>query len=675
MHDRNILGLITCLIYFVCSFVLQAQSFSPVVPSDFFEKALSNDVDYDALVLERKQATFFSPDGMEFTNNTRVRERILITTEAGLKYATKQIRTYIKGETNEKVTDITGATYNLVDGEVIKTDLDPSGVFNEVKNEYFGVTKFTMPAVRVGSIIEFSYKKVSPYPSIEDIDIQYDIPINELKITVRLSRSIVYSVIFNPEGTYDLRFDRAIKEEYLKNLNDFDISVVDDKTSDLLDANEILTAKDKTVSIVSTAIPALLDEPLTINRDRYRAKLIFEIAAIYNSYGDYKYYSETWDDVASSISREDRFGGQLGASNFFKRDLEEAIASPKDDMDKAYQILKFLQSKVTWNGYYGKFVNDGLKQAYRQGSGNVAEINLLLTNMLEESGFTAYPVLVSSIDRPTPLFPTQKGFNYVICQVQIGGKKYLVDATEPFTYFNVLPVRATHWKGRVIKSKKSSQWVDLNANYVSEKEIAITASLDQDQVINYDAREELTHFEAYDVRNKYSPGRSKNMVNYIVDNVAGLKVMEITTTAMENIDEPLAMEYTGVYNNGVNQIGEKLYVNPLIFHKSVENSFNSEKRTYPLDLIHPKDVTATATLKLPDDYEVQSLPENLELTYDDDSGSYTFLIEQVGDALISKSIFKMRAVKVYPDEYKAFRNFMLSILSKESEKIVLKKIE
>ena len=58
----------------------------------------------------------------------------------------------------------------------------------------------------------------------------------------------------------------------------------------------------------------------------------------------------------------------------------------------------------------------GTRKAYLEGEGNVADINLLLIAMLRSQGVDANPVLVSTRNNGIPLFPTRKGFNYVICK-------------------------------------------------------------------------------------------------------------------------------------------------------------------------------------------------------------------------------------------------------------------
>jgi hypothetical protein len=59
-------------------------------------------------------------------------------------------------------------------------------------------------------------------------------------------------------------------------------------------------------------------------------------------------------------------------------------------------ILNYVKATVKWNDYYGFSCDDGVKTAYKNKLGNVAEINLMLTAMLRTAGLKANPVLVSN---------------------------------------------------------------------------------------------------------------------------------------------------------------------------------------------------------------------------------------------------------------------------------------
>jgi hypothetical protein len=80
------------------------------------------------------------------------------------------------------------------------------------------------------------------------------------------------------------------------------------------------------------------------------------------------------------------------------------------------------------------YANRGLKKPFSERSGSSAEINLLLTLMLQNAGIKADPVMFSTRENGSPLsvFPTISKFNSVLTKVDIQGKIYLLDATSDY---------------------------------------------------------------------------------------------------------------------------------------------------------------------------------------------------------------------------------------------------
>jgi hypothetical protein len=84
------------------------------------------------------------------------------------------------------------------------------------------------------------------------------------------------------------------------------------------------------------------------------------------------------------------------------------------------------------------------KKKYKDKTGNVAEINLMLTAMLRYASLNANPVLVSTRSNGISFFPNRSAFNYVIAIEVADG--LILDATEQFSSPNILPLRVLNWK-------------------------------------------------------------------------------------------------------------------------------------------------------------------------------------------------------------------------------------
>ena len=644
------------LALYLFPFLCLAQvKYGKVDKSEFDSVALSGEEDVDAVVLYKKDHTYFTLAGGRLIQSNSIHERILIKTEDGLDYATQKVILYNEDRgSRENLKQIHAAAYNLSNNKVEETKLSRRDIFEEELNEFWRAESFTIPGAKVGSIIEFEYKKTSYLFSINDKILQYDIPINELDFKVVTHEYLNYNCMSNPQSPY---------------LN----SKLVQRADGQINFNKNLGAYNKTIEGQLSAIPSLIKEPYSGNHELYRAKLLFELSGVSVPGELYKSFSNTWEEVSKSIYEHSNFGKQLGRSRSFRDDLAESVSSSTLDLANAFDVVNFLKSKVKWNGSYGKYTDKGVKNAYKEGTGNVADVNLLLVNMLKEKGFTAYPVLISSENNGIPLHPTLDGFDYVIVDLIIDNNHFLIDATEHFSSFNILPERSAHWLGRLLYNSENSEWVDVEPKAPSKDILFIDADWNNELELSYEAKRRLTRKMALITRSSFSDLTKDDITKKIEGDHAGLIVTSHQLDNLKNYNEPLDLSYSGIYENGVQKIGEKLYINPLLYNGTDENLFKSETRQLPIDFRMPMESKTIANITIPEGYEVQTLPQSIKSVYQDGVGSYSFLISQTGNRITTISEFKLDNPIIMPEDYQAFREFFIAMVNKDAEKIILNK--
>jgi hypothetical protein len=261
----------------------------------------------------------------------------------------------------------------------------------------------------------------------------------------------------------------------------------------------------------------------------------------------------------------------------------------------------------------------------------------------------------------------------VITQLVIGDESYLMDGTAPYSYFNIIPQRAAHWKGRVIKSKEISKWVDLESQVLSKDIVMIAATLDSDFNSAFETKRRLTNYSAFSQRSRYDEATDKEIKEYLESNTPGLTVNDFKMVNKDEVDKPLNITYSGVYKNGINKIGDKLYVTPLLYDTNDENPFKLETRKYPLDLSYPMETKTIVNISIPIRYEVESIPESVKFDYNDGVGSYSYLIRHQVNIISTVATFTLTTSLIRPEDYVPFRNFFISVVDKDAERIVLKK--
>lgn len=162
-------------------FFAQKIELGKVTIEELKEKQHPKDSSAVAAYVFNKGKTYFQytqDDG--FSLITDVEVKIKIYKKEGYDWANKAIRYYIGNSgSKENVIFNKAATYNLVNGAIEKTKLKNEGEFTENVNKYWNVKKITMPNVKEGSIIEYSYTIKSPFISnLTDWDFQKSIPVN-----------------------------------------------------------------------------------------------------------------------------------------------------------------------------------------------------------------------------------------------------------------------------------------------------------------------------------------------------------------------------------------------------------------------------------------------------------------------------------------------------------------
>ncbi|MFC4722352.1 DUF3857 domain-containing protein [Geojedonia litorea] len=662
----------------ICCYTLDAQNFKfgKISEEELKEKIHPLDSSTSAAVLYKKETVRFDYiQGDGFVQKREVHERIKIYNKDGFDWATRKVRLYNRSNANsENLQSLKGYTYNLIDGKIVEDKLKKDGMFEEVANKYWKFESFTMPNIKEGCVIEFEYEIVSPYLSIDDIDFQYTIPINQLEISVKTPEYFIYNKLQNPRALYVPRLAESTKNNFLT-FNDKSRTNANKigPTSTSFSQSKI-DYKDNIILSNESNIPALKAEPLVDNLDNYRSKLILEHTATRYPNEAIKTYSSSWDDVTRTIYDSPEFGSQLDRTGYYDDDINALLAGVTDNLKKAYLIYEFVKSKVKWNNFIGFTSEKGVRSAYKEGAGNSADINLMLVSMLRYAGLKADPVLVSTKNNGIPLFPTRQGFNYVICLVETPEFSALLDATEPYSTINTLPLRTLNWQGRVIRENGSSDWINLTPTVNSSEMIALNVKINPDLTIEGNVRSQTTNYLAMRFRDRFVNLNPEEYVKYLEKDKGQLVVSDLQIENAQLAAEPIKVSYNYTLGDGIEEIGDKLYFSPLLFLTTKENPFKQNHRNYPIDLNHPISDKYMINIMLPDGYKVEYLPKNEKFQFNGETGEFSYLAKENGKYLQLSINFALNTSLVLSSDYDFFKNFYSLLVEKQSEKIVLTKI-
>ena len=329
---------------------------------------------------------------------------------------------------------------------------------------------------------------------------------------------------------------------------------------------------------------------------------------------------------------------------------------------------------MKWNGKYGYLTDKGVKKAYDDGIGNVAEINFMLISMLRYAGVQSYPVLVSTIDHGIAVYPNRTIFNYVVVCAEIDGNKVLLDATNKNSTINIMPLNLINWKGRLIRTDGSSEEIDLAPKMPSKEIVDMMVTIDTTSKIVGKVRIQKTDYEAFEFRENYAGINRDNYREKLETNNNGIQIKEYKIDNEFDVNKPIVETFTFEADNDLERIGDKIYLNPLLFFTEYKNPFVQEKRNFPIYFAYPKSYKYNVNVDIPEGYTIETMPEAIAINMIDNVGKFSYKIATVANKIQLSFSSEINLVSVPADYYETLKEFYQKMVDKQNEKIILKKI-
>ncbi|WGF92870.1 transglutaminase domain-containing protein [Aequorivita marisscotiae] len=665
---------ILAVLCFVNTSISQNYKFGKVSKEELLQKEHPTDPTADAAILYREIHTEF-----QYTNNdgfymvTDVFERVKIYNKEGFDWASKEVDLYQStSSSKDEIIGLKAYTYYL-DGnnKIEEVKLKNDGVFEEKTTKYIHKTKFTMPDVREGCVIEYKYSIKSPFISnIDEFRLQETIPVEKIEIRFASPEYFVFKT--HQKGWVPYKVESTSRDRTIALANSRSEY---DRYGNMTNRGGArdFKFKEDIYTIDLTDVPAMKEESYAGNIDNYSTGLKFELSYVDFPGSSMKTYSTTWEDVSKGIYKVDSFGNELDKDNYFEDDLNSLLNGVSSQEEKVNKIFSFVLNKMTWNRYTGYYTNEGVKEAYKKGSGNVADINLMLIAMLRKANINANPVLVSTKDNGMPLFPTRNGFNYVIAAVELPQGMVLLDATNKEAEVGVLKPSIMNWQGRLILKDGTSSWVPLSPQTHAVKSSMVNVAIKPDMTVTGVAKNRFTGNYALKYRAKYKSLNADATRKALEKDANQAELSEVNFENLITLGEPVALDYEFETFGAVEDVAGKLYLSPMVFMATKESPFKPETRLYPIDFGYPMKDRYIFNIALPEGYKVESLPENAVYNLGTNMGSYRYLISQAGNNIQLSVEFSINKSYIAAEEYGNLKKFFELLIAKENEKVVLSK--
>ncbi|CAM3347804.1 DUF3857 domain-containing protein [Flavobacterium longum] len=655
-------GLCLLMCFFVCLAQSQKMELGKVSEAELREKLCPTDTTAPAAVIfkkatskfrYRKKTGFYIDHEYEF--------RIKIYKKEGLSWGNFPVPYYTgyKNLDDDYLEFSDAVTYNLESGKIVKTKTGREGQFKKKRNEYWDEATLVLANVKVGSVIEFKYRlrteDITEFPTFE---FQYDIPVKYCTYNTIIPQYFQYKPISCGFGN----IATAAK-------------IVDDSQNFEDDHGQSVSIRYQAVSrdFYGEDIPALKDEPYVDNLDNYRAAVKHELEKIQFPDEEPKLYATTWEAVANDIYKNENFGKPLQERQYFEAYLAAFVKPDQTPLQRATAVFEYVQRTMSWNGKYGYLVKKGLKNAFLERTGNVAEINLMLVAMLNYAGVSAHPVLVSTVDNGVAVFPNRAIFNYVIAAAEIDGRTTLFDATDKNSAANILPFRDLNWHGWRIANDGSVKQIDLVPKTSSKAMFTVMAKVDASGTLSGKVKVSKTDYFGYGFRDKFKGTNQDDYLQWLEKELNGIEIWgytaDIPDAANQMIEEKF--DFSG---SSVEVIGEKIYIDPMLFLTRTKNPFVSDTRVLPIYYGFPTLHKYNISIQIPAGYTVASLPKAVMLTMPENVGTYKMNAQQQTNVIQLTASLEINQAIVSSDFYPVLKRFYDGMAQSASEKIVLIKI-
>ncbi|QTV06842.1 DUF3857 domain-containing protein [Faecalibacter bovis] len=569
----------------------------------------------------------------------------------------------------EKIQSLKASTFTPEGNGMKEYKVEKKDIFTKNVHNFLDLQTLTFPNVQNGSIIEYAYEVKSPfYYNTDTWYFQESVPVVKSNLVLETNEVLNYSDDFR--GQYILKPTTSSKRETANYKTQGSRGI--NNTTDEFRASSIGSYEYviNTKSYSAENLPGYEKEAYVLNPRNLLSSVRFELASYMPKNGTPQYFSTTWEKIGRDLMDSESFGRQLNGNSFLDDKVKEIIAGKTDELEKTTAIFDFVKTNYKWNNYSGKSTDSGIRKTYNEKTGNAADINLMLISMLEKAGLKANPVVLSTVQNGmlNYVFPSMAKLNYVIAAVNINGNEVLMDATDPNSKVNLLPLRALNHRGILI-SKTGVKEVNLVNTIMSTDKTQIVATLTADGKLNGTYNNYHDNYFYINDKSEIQEDPKAFEKDFIEE-----YTFDIENFKSVDNNENLIRHSFKFSNVQTDVIGNKIILNPLIFTALENHNLNYENRNYNIEFGTPMTISKIVKIKIPEGYKVESLPKEYQEKIINDAAGYAYKFEEK-DGFIQITSARVLPYSILPsDYYKPFKEFMNKVVEAETQQIVLVKI-
>jgi hypothetical protein len=547
----------------------------------------------------------------------------------------------------ERIINVSAQTINISpQGKPVIQEVSAKQIFDIQENEKWKQKRFTLPAVSVGSIIEYDYTTLSKSRTfLEGWVFQNDVPTLHSEFEVLVPEGLNFMVFYQGARLIQAYDGKTTNRWVLKNL------------------------------------PALVDEPYVNNYYDYAEKIRFQLAGyekrdVMSGGHDEVKFLNSWEKLSEQLLANESYYSILNKSHTAKDILKTLKLETATSEDKVVSIYNYVKQTIAWNGEHRLFPDKNVSQLLESKQGNSAEINLFLSLLLREAGLQANPLIISTRKHGKVLrsYPLLTQFNHVLSHTLINDKEYVLDATDPLRSYKLLDKEDLNLSGYLLNKQKPG-WVEVKTNTETKQVVSLIADLTSIQNPVYKANVMYRGFNALHKRKEYLTKTKDDFISeQLKVSFADYTLKDFTCDNAEEIDQDFVTTYSLISSDQINTTNKAIYFQPILINNFKETPFKHTLRRLPVEFDYPFTYHYVINIKIPEGYQVQELPKPVVVKMPHDIAEFKYNVQSQGHQIQVVTNVTIKGSYVPADYYPYLQQFYDQIVSKYSEFIVLQKL-
>jgi hypothetical protein len=600
--------------------------------------------DASAVVLAASGESRFFSNLLE----TQTFYRLKILTEAGKSQADIRVR-YYAGDTNvEEIAGVKAQVTTYENGRPVVIKLGKEDFKEVVIGDGVKELRITFPNVQVGSILEYSYKKVDR--NIEFLDgwtFPKDMPVLYSKYQITMIPPLEYKMIGQGVNFFN--------------------------KSEKIAANGIY-------SWVLRNLYSVKEEPYMRNYRDYVDRVEFQLSryqrAATTSGAEWEDFLNTWEKLGDGMIEYYTTKG-FYRTNPLEKEVFSLDLSTGTEKEKAKKAYYYIRDNFVNEGEDWIYTDQTLGQLLKSKKGAPGELILAYMGILRSLGITCDPVLVGSkgYGRSEPVaFPFLNQFDEILLLANLDGQLQFLDLSDPLAPFGYVDLDK-HVKAGLLLQKNQSKLIPIQIRHNSNTVVFSSISFNEDtgELIMDNT---LRAFQYAGLKTaKFSESLKKSgqpMTKLFKESYEETQLRHVSVDNQLAENNFFSTTFQLVVDDLVN--ADQISFSPIPYSSFAKNPFTLDFRVFPVDFEYAFSETYTTNIKIPPGFEVDDYPQTESFSIRGNPVVFSYQVEHLGEIVKVTGKLEVKEPLVEARHYAELRLFMESVASKLASPVILKKV-